>query len=169
MNSCTWYWMVLEDKEPIYLLCNKPAPLAKASLIIKIKKPQLLQNSKKKRIQKGTVIKLIFIILVKNKEHMSYHWAHCTHKSHSQAQTQRWQMISPQMNDCILPADKEPNFGQQPKLLLNKWKKICSLEVLKKGFSLVWNGETSQGWCLGWENLLRISHYQDFNYFSRKE
>lgn len=63
--------MVLEDKEPIYLLCNKPAPLAKASLIIKIKKPQLLQNSKKKRIQKGTVIKLIFIILVKNKEHMS--------------------------------------------------------------------------------------------------
>lgn len=35
-ESCTWYSIVLEHKEPIYLLGNKPAPLAKVSLMKKI-------------------------------------------------------------------------------------------------------------------------------------
>lgn len=86
----------------MYLLCNKHAALTKVSWM----KKKLLQNSKK-RSQKRAVINLIFIALVKNKEHMSYHWAHYTHKSHIQAQTQKWQIISPQMNACTLPADKE--------------------------------------------------------------
>lgn len=68
------------------MLCNKVSLMKKKTN--NNNKKNLLQNSKKV-IQKIMVTNVIFLTLVKNKEHISYHRAHYTHKSHIQAQTQR--------------------------------------------------------------------------------
>lgn len=76
------------------MLCNKPAPLCKTifnekNQKQKTKKTPTASKFKEEKIQKTVMIKVIFITLAKNKEHVGYHRAHYTHKSHIQVQTQR--------------------------------------------------------------------------------
>lgn len=108
-----YYSMALLHKQTRYLLYNKHATLANVLLM----KESCLKSQEKIRIDLW--LSLFLLLQWKTKEHMCYHWAYYTHKSHIQAQTQIWQIISPQMSSYILPADKETIFGQHPKLLLN--------------------------------------------------